>query len=49
LKNKKVQKFVDFFWAVVTEEVEKNLGINGKTHEENYRSAVPVSVSARNS
>ena len=23
-KNKKVQKFVDFFWAVVNEEVKKN-------------------------
>ena|SRR3989344_4988321 len=47
LKNKKVQKFVDFFWAVVTEEVEKNLGIKDETHEENYRTAAPVAVSAR--
>ena len=47
LKNKKVQKFVDFFWAVVTEEVEKNLGIKDKAHEESYRSTVPVAVSAR--
>src|SRR3989338_6371996 len=47
LKNKKVQKFVDFFWAVVTEEVEKNLGIKDKNQEENYRTAAPVAVSAR--
>ena len=30
LKNKKVQKFVDFYWAVVNEEVEKELGIKNK-------------------
>lgn len=47
LKNSKVQKFVDFYWAVVNEEVEKNLGIKDKIHEEGYRSAVPVAVSAR--
>jgi len=47
LKNKKVQKFVDFFWAVVNEEAEKSLGIKNKIHEENYRHAVPVAVSAR--
>ena len=34
VKNKKVQKFIDFFWAVVSEEVEKNLGI--KKEETNY-------------
>ena len=49
LKNKKVQKFVDFYWAVVNEEVEKSLGIKDKfnIHEEGYKSAVPVSVSTR--
>ena len=48
MKNKKVQKFVDFFWAVVTEEVENGLGINikSKIHEEGYRSA-QVAVSAK--
>lgn len=34
LKNKKVQKFIDFFWAVVNEEVEKKLRI--KQEEINY-------------
>ena len=49
IKNKKVQKFVDFFWAVVTEEVEKSLGIKDKSkiHEEDYRSAIPIAVSAK--
>ena len=49
LKNKKVQKFVDFFWAVVTEEVENSLDIKGKyeIHEEGYKSAAPIAVSAR--
>ena len=45
LKNKKVQKFVDFFWAVVNEEVEKELGI--KEEKTNYaasQSAMPVSA-----
>ena len=48
LKNKKVQKFIEFYWAVVNEGVEKELGIRDKTHGEVYRSAVPVAVSARN-
>lgn len=49
LKNKKVQKFIDFYWAVVNEGVEKELDIkDNKTHEEGYRSAVPVAISARN-
>lgn len=49
LKNKKVQKFVDFYWAVVNEEVEKSLGIKYKerVHEEGYKSAAPVAVSAK--
>ena len=49
LKNKKVQKFVDFFWAVVNEEVEKELGIKAKSeiHEEGYKSAAPIAVSAK--
>ena len=47
LKSEKVQKFVDFFWAVVTEEVEKNLGI--KKEETNYTTGpTAVPVSARN-
>ena len=49
IKNKKVQKFVDFFWAVVNEEVEKKLGIKGKSeiHGEDYKSAASIAVSAR--
>ena len=27
LKNKKVQKFIDFYWTVVNEEVERKIGI----------------------
>ena len=47
LKNKKVQKFIEFYWAVVNEGVEKELGINNKVHE-SYRSNAPLAVSARN-
>ena len=48
LKNKKVQKLVDFFWAVVSEEAEKGLGINDKSKiHESYKST-PMAVSARN-
>ena len=50
LKNKKVQKFVEFYWAVVNEEVEKELGINGedRIREEGYKLSAPLAVSARN-
>ena len=50
LKNKKVQKFVEFYWAVVNEEVEKELGINGedRIHEEGYKPSAPLAVSASN-
>ena len=50
IKNKKVQKFIDFYWAVVNEEVEKKLGIKDKhkAHEGSYRTSMPVAVSARN-
>ena len=45
LKNKKVQKFVDFYWAVVNEEVEKELGIKEeKTDYRTSQSAMPVSA-----
>ena len=51
IKNKKVQKFVDFFWAVVSEEVEKDLGIESKSkiQEEGYKSVAQIVVSARHS
>ena len=31
LKSKKVQKFIDFFWSVVNEEVDKRLGKKEKS------------------
>src|SRR3989344_7954632 len=45
LKNRKVLKFVDFYWSVVNEEVEKELGI--KKEKIGYAagpSAMPVSA-----
>ena len=52
LKSKKVQKFIDFFWAVVTEEVERSLGIKDKEEsKEDLKSGSSVrglAASARN-
>lgn len=52
LKNKKVQKFIDFFWAVVNEVVEKELGIKDKEEsKEDLKSISSMrgfAVSARN-
>ncbi|KHO45100.1 MAG: hypothetical protein QS98_C0013G0036 [archaeon GW2011_AR3] len=49
IKLSKVQKFIDFYWAVVNEEVENKLGIKNKetNASETYRSAAPISISAR--
>ena len=48
LKSKKVQKFVDFFWAVVNEEIEKKLGIKEEEkislHHSSSINAIPVSA-----
>ncbi len=44
-KNKKVQKFIDFFWAVVNEEVEKHLSLD-KFHAHYSTDPNAVSVSA---
>lgn len=47
LKSKKVQKFVDFFWSVVNEEVDKRLGVK----EEKVSSIcgpVAIAASAKN-
>ena len=44
LKSKKVQKFIEFFWEVVTEEVEKQLGIK---ETKSISGPASVSVSAR--
>src|SRR3990167_8004404 len=38
LKSKKVQKFIDFYWAVVNEEVEKELGM--KEESNNYSTSI---------
>lgn len=53
LRSKKVQKFIEFFWSVVNEEVEKNLGIGEEKSEVSRHSAHSgssagaVAVSAR--
>ena len=48
LKSKKVQKFVDFYWVVVNEEVEKKLGIKEEEkrslHHSSSINAMPVSA-----
>ena len=51
LRSKKVQKFIEFFWSVVNEKVEKNLGIEEEksevsrhSHSASSTGAVPVSV-----
>jgi len=48
IKNEKVLKFMDFFWTVVNEEVEKQLGIKEKKYdmsESASSGALPVSAS----
>ena len=42
LKSKKVQKFIGFFWSVVNEEVDKQLGKKEKSVS--FTSSGPVSV-----
>src|SRR3989344_2853691 len=44
VKNKKVQKFIDFFWTVVNEEVEKNLNLRKNNHPIAIERAIPVSA-----
>ncbi len=54
LKSKKVQKFIDFFWSVVNEEVEKHIEVKGKKEDisrdyfSSSESADAVAVSAKN-
>ena len=50
VKNPVVQKFIDYYWAVVESVVEKELGIKNKAkiHEDGYRSVAPLAVSAKN-
>ena len=48
IKNEKVLKFMDFFWTVVNEEVEKQLGIKGKQSDVSEATSdvsLPVSAS----
>ena len=47
IKNTVVKKFMDYYWAVVESAVEKELGIKGKAHEDDYRASAPLAVSAR--
>ena len=46
IRNKKVEKFIDFYWTVVNEEVEKHLGLD-KSYSHSASGAA-MSVSARN-
>ena len=49
IKSKKVQKFIDFFWSVVDEEVGKHLGKEESSEEYSSSQSVgAISVSARN-
>jgi len=45
LKSKKVQKFIEFFWSVVNEEVDKHLGIE-ETNEDYLSSSSVGAVAA---
>ena len=49
LKSKKVQKFIDFFWSVVNEEVDRKLDIK-KEEVSGYikSSSISVPISAKN-
>tara|TARA_Y100000310_G_scaffold314019_1_gene363005 strand:- start:422 stop:790 length:369 start_codon:yes stop_codon:yes gene_type:complete len=44
--NKKVQKFIDFYWEVVNEEVENKLGI--KKEEKHHMPHATMPITARN-
>jgi hypothetical protein len=47
LKSKKVQKFIDFFWSVVNEEVDKQLGKEEKSVSFTSSRSVSLPVSAQ--
>ena len=49
LKNPVVNKFIDYYWAVVESAVEKELGVKSKAkiQEYDYRSVATVAVSAK--
>lgn len=46
LKSKKVQKFIEFYWSVVNEEVDKHLGIE-KEDVNSVSGPVAIAASAR--
>jgi len=46
LKSKKVQMFIEFFWSVINEEVDRNLGIKEETVS-SVSGPVAVPVAAR--
>ncbi len=46
LSNKKVEKFIDFFWTVVNEEVDKHLGIE-ETRDYSAAGTISMPISAR--
>ena len=46
INNKKVHKFIEFFWSVVNEEVEKQLDV-GKSHIHSSDGPIAASVSAK--
>lgn len=47
LKSKKVQKFIEFFWSVVNEEVDKHLGV-AEEKVSSVSGPVAITASARN-
>lgn len=51
IKNPVVNKFIDYYWAVVESVAEKDLGIKNesKIHEGGYKSVAPIAVSAKHS
>ena len=51
LKNSVVNKFIDYYWAVVESVIEKDLDIKSKSkiHEDGYKSVAQIAVSARHS
>ena len=46
LSSKKVEKFIDFFWTVVNEEVDKHLGIE-ETRDYSAAGTISMPISAR--
>lgn len=47
ISNQKVAKFIEFYWTVVDEEVDKHLGLD-KTHSHSDSKSIAMPASARN-